>query len=226
MMPSELTTLLTDYILALFAFIIFLIFIKIKTNTKGKRWIEFSYLFLSCSAFLAGTWHGFHNTLPIWAFWVFSMFFLFASSFCILFGTLLLFFKNRDHYTIPLWPSDVVVSNKTLRLLGLILTCFKTFLFFSIFSLNIEDFGIPYLDFSLSLLVIFCLALIKAISKKHFSYLWICTGIFFSFFGGILWMMKIPKYPHFNHNDVFHMLQTICVLLTYLGYKEWIKKTL
>lgn len=203
MQVTEPTTLLTDYVLTgLSALLSRRLWSRslARQNTARKLW-SCGLLATAAAAFLGGTSHGFTNYLPtaaqtaLWKATVFSIgfavFFMFT-------GTVFAAAKP------PL---------KT-ALIGLAVLKLLAFLLWMSFH---DAFKYVIYDYMPTMLAVLVLLIFTWIEGQKKSSLLIAAGIIISFMAAGIQQSGYTLHPHFNHNDLYHVVQMAAIVFMYKG---------
>lgn len=78
-----------------------------------------------------------------------------------------------------------------------------------IWILNDTRFVIAFYDYGSSMSCIAVMAYLRLGESWNRPGRWILSAIALSLMGSVIQIMKFAPHPHFNHNDVFHLIQLI-----------------
>lgn len=188
---SEPMTLLTDYVLAgVTAWLCFLLF-KDSQSQKSRRFWALAFAALALGAFLGGTWHGFFNNPFLWKATVLSVG---VASFAMLAGS-------------AFATLSPVVRNVVLFLAAgkLLLYCY--------WMLRHDEFIYVVIDTGIAF------AVVAALHLWRFSG-WILAGVGVSVAAALVQASGFALHRHFNHNDLYHVIQIAAMALLYRGARQ------
>lgn len=196
MTVSEPMTLATDYVLAgVTAWLCFLL-LKKRESQRSRLWWAIAFVALSLGAFLGGTWHGFTQSELLWKATLLTVgiatFAMVVGSACAAFGGT--WFQDRLR--------GLVIAAATMKLLlysGLAL-------YRDAFLLAIVDSGSAFVGVALMHL-------------WRFNG-WILAGVAVSVLAALVQASGFTLHRHFNHNDLYHVIQIAAVLLLYRGARR------
>jgi len=80
-----------------------------------------------------------------------------------------------------------------------------------------DDFRFAVYDYVASLLVVALVALVRLARKSGTGQGWLVAGIALSLGAGALQQVGFGPHAHFNHNDLYHVIQTGAMWLLYRG---------
>lgn len=203
MQITEPTTMVTDYLVAALALIFWL---RLRSDSgqrqvHSERWWSRAFLATAAGALAGGTSHGFANYLGEsgWlVLWKATIYSLALASFCLLVAALLSAFRG-----------------KVLQILtGLAWLKFLSYAAFMIFE---NDFDFVIYDYGSAMIVVFLLQAWEWIRHHSAAASWILSGILVSIAASQIQMSGWSLHPHFNHNDIFHVVQMLSLTLLYRG---------
>ena len=84
-----------------------------------------------------------------------------------------------------------------------------------IWILNDIRFVVAIYDYGSSMACIAIMALLRLRGSWSTPGRWILSAIALSIVGSVVQVMKLAPHPHFNHNDVFHLIQLLANWLFY-----------
>ena len=190
---AEPSTLVTDWLLALFtawlAWELFRQAYRLKDRAIGL-WLG-AFCAVAVSAALGGAWHAFSAQMdqslaaPLWSG---TVIFASAGSLLFLLSTLHIYASGRLLSIL----AGVAVSKFALIALWL--------------GVN-EDFRIVVYDSALTMLVIVALNTWGAWARHLPSAPWILAGMLVSLLAALFQQGRVSLHPHFNHNDLYHVIQ-------------------
>jgi hypothetical protein len=153
------------------------------------------------AALLGGTVHGFALILPetlIMGMWSGTLYLTGFASFLMLAAVVLAFLPRA----ISLWALAVCVLKLVVYL---------------VWMFNHQDFRFVVYDYGTTLLLILGFQLFALYKKRSVAAGWIALGILLSFVGAGIQQSGLSLHSHFNHNDLFHVVQMAAFYLFYRG---------
>lgn len=203
MQITEPSTLITDYILGLFTLVLGLRLFKLnkEKNQNSIRFWSGALIAAALAAFLGGTFHGYSFYLGEFtksAIWKATVYSIGLASFFMLSGTLFSTVKN------PLRR----------RLLGLVIL---KFLAYAGWMVSHDHFKYVIFDYAPAMLAILILQLYIYFNRREKSSVWIISGVLVSFAAAGVQMSDFAIHKHFNHNDLYHVIQIGANYLLYRG---------
>lgn len=188
MTVSEPMTLLTDYALAgVTGWLCFLLFKNAQLQKSRKFWV-LAFAALALGAFLGGTWHGFFNNPLLWKATLLSVG---VASFGMVAG------------------SACAALPKVQRQMLIVLAAMKLALF-SAWMLFHDEFIFVVIDTGVAFAVVALLHLWKLNG-------WILAGVAVSVVAALAQASGFALHQHFNHNDLYHVIQIAAMTLLYRG---------
>lgn len=194
---SEPTTMLTDYLLGLITFIFAGKLLKqsrINDQKSVKLW-AIAFIALGLSAFTGGTYHGFTPQLSnsalktLWKLTAYSI--GFADLFLI---------------------SSISIASFTGAIRRLLIGFGAAkFTVFSIWMISHDSFRYIIYDYGATLLFLLVVNIKELRAPAALSSKWIITGILITVGGSLVQMSGFSLHKHFNHNDIYHIIQMIAV---------------
>ncbi len=213
----EPTTTITDFILAgmsfYFGHVLYWHHQKLgKNNSFDKRYSQYwamTFLFLGLGSFLGGVSHGFaylkaEHTLMI-ATWPFTVLSIAMASFYLFLATSLEYFPSVRKWLFILGY---------LKLMAFMLLMFgypKEY--FGEFQ-NVS-FSLVILDYAPVMLWLLTMNMWEFIKKKSKPAKIMITGILLSVIGTGIQMSGFGFHKHFNHNDIYHVIQMAAIYLMF-----------
>lgn len=184
-------TLITDYLLAgVTAWLCFLLFKKAELQKSRKFW-AIAFAALALGAFLGGTWHGLLQNNLLWKATVLSVG---VASFAMLGG------------------SAIATVTGTARNLILTFAVVKLVVY-SAWMLKRDDFIFVVFDTGIAF---------AAVALLHLWRLngWILAGVAVSVAASLVQASGFALHQHFNHNDLYHVIQIAAIALFYRGARR------
>jgi hypothetical protein len=188
---TEPITMLTDYVLGILALAFgYAILRKNRVDGQISRSLwAYAFLSLSLSTLVGGTYHGFQWQDSFGDFlWKITSLSMGLTS---LFMTASIVCANCRGKTRRDWL--VIVGIKFLLFAGLAMTS--------------DDFLLVIADYGSAMLVILVIALIQTFRKTRPEAPWLAAGVGVSLIAASAQASGISLHEHFNHNDIFHLIQ-------------------
>ena len=91
------------------------------------------------------------------------------------------------------------------------------FTVFCVWMINHDDFSYVIYDYAPSMIAILLLHLFDMRKNRNPESLWIILGIISSLLGAFLQQIEFSIHTHFNHNDIYHVIQIFSMFLFYQG---------
>ena len=203
MQITEPATLITDYLLGLVTFALALRLFK-QSGGQPQNSIRLwsgALTAAAIAAFLGGSSHGFalhFSDFAKVAIWKATVYSIGLASFFMLSGTLFAAIAN------PLRK----------LLLGLVLL---KFLIYAGWMVSHDEFKYVIFDYAPAMLSVVLLQLYAYSKWKHKSAPWLIAGVVVSFAAAGIQMSGFTLHQHFNHNDLYHVIQMGAIFLLYRG---------
>ena len=193
---SEPMTLLTDYVLGgVTAWLAVLLFKGSALQQSRKFW-ALAFAALTLGAFLGGTWHGFFNNAFLWKATVLS---IGVASFGMLAG------------------SAIATVSGVGRKLILTFAVAKLVVY-SAWMLKRDDFIFVVLDTGIAF------AGVAAMHLWRWN-AWIVAGVIVSVAAALVQAAGFALHAHFNHNDLYHVIQIAAMVLFYRGARTLVDRS-
>ncbi len=90
------------------------------------------------------------------------------------------------------------------------------FLAYAAGLLTLREFRIVGYEYATTLLLLLLLAF-DLLWRREAARGFVVAGIFVSLVGGFAQTLRLAPHPHFNHNDVFHVVQMAALWLLFRG---------
>lgn len=203
MQITEPTTMITDYLVAGLSVYFWwqLLQDARERQVKAESWWSWAFLATAVGAMAGGTSHGFTiylGQLGWLIFWKLTIYSLAMASWCLLVATLISSFKGRT------------------RVLLVVLASLK-FVLYAGFMVRENDFDYVIYDYGSTMLIVLLLQLWCWMHRRTPAAPWIIGGIAVSFAASQIQMSEFTLHRHFNHNDLFHVVQMLGLALLYKG---------
>ncbi len=199
----EPTTTITDFIIFFMGCYYSWVIMHISGSIFHKIW-AISFISLSLSAFLGGISHGFGPKLSKIAkmiIWRLTLLLVGLTALVLLFSVL------------------TIITNGTIniRILPFLITLYGYY----IYKVYKNDSFLIAIKFYLPLIVISLACFLYVFFYKGYvGALFISVGLLVTLFASLIQSSKIVLHNHFNHNDLFHIVQMIGMYLMFEGGQE------
>jgi hypothetical protein len=205
---AEPTTMVTDYMVAGLA-VLFWWRLRLDADARqsvAEQWWSRAFLATALAAIAGGTTHGFAPILSETAWtvlWKATIYLLAVASLCLLLAALISIFSRR--------ALKILVA----------LACAKFFGYIG-FLTQVEDLSYSHFDYVIyeygfSMALIFLLQIWDWWRHRSAAAPWIMAGILVSAVASQIQMSRLGLHRHFNHNDIFHVVQMLTLWLLYRG---------
>jgi hypothetical protein len=200
---TEPMTLITDYLLAglVFFFGLRLLACWRRTGQQSLYWWAIGFHASAAAALAGGTYHGFLPHLmglPAFLLWKFTVFVVGLAALFLFSGAVL-----------------ATLSGNPRRWL-LILAGVKFLAYSAVMTFH-DDFRFVIYDYAPALLGIFLLALHAALARRERFAPWLVGGVIVSFAAAGIQASGLALHEHFNHNDLYHVVQMGAFWMFYRG---------
>lgn len=205
-MIAEPTTTLTDYALAaLGAALAFRLHAEAPARPGSARLWAACFYAIALAALLGGTWHGFAARLPAGAklgLWI---------------GTYaLLGLANL------LLISAALAGLRPGVAAWFVAAALAKFAVYLVLAVSRRDFGWVIADMALTLAGLLCLGLHRWLARRPGAG-WLLAAVSVSFAGALVQYSRLAFHRHFNHNDLFHVVQMLALYLFYRAARRWLE---
>lgn len=201
---TELSTLITDYVLGGLTAVLGFILLRNRSQSLPVRLWGFAFLASAFAAFAGGTWHGFRLMLGETAlFWIWKAAIYFVSAFGLaaMSGTILSAFSGRIRIGLLAFAAAIAVVYAT-------------------WMATRDDF--IYVIYFNAAAMVFVLAV-----QAYTAFRWrdpaspaIVGGILVSGIAALVQATGVSLHDDFNNNDLFHVIQMLGVYLLFCGAKQ------
>jgi hypothetical protein len=191
MTVSEPMTLATDYLLAAVTAWLCVRLARNRQSQKSRTFWALAFAAVALAAFLGGTWHGFLQGDLLWKATLLTAG---GASFAMLAGSAFAVLSG-----VPRAVLLVLASVKFLVYAAVILSCDE-------FIFVVIDSGIAF-------------ALVAALHLWRLN-AWIVAGVAVSVLGALVQASGLALHRHFNHNDLYHVIQVAAMFLLYRGARR------
>jgi hypothetical protein len=201
---TEPMTMATDYLITIFAFIWGIGMVRKNTTLPGRavRFWAGALIFIGIGAATGGTFHGFQMTMPAWAVevtWKATMVAIGAASFCFAAATIFTAFSHR-------------VRRILLAIVAVKLAVYLVWLW-----AGDDNFKYAIYEYSPAMTAVLIIQLYLWLKRKDPAASWIVAGVAVSFLAAFIQMFEFGLHKHFNHNDIYHLVQIVGLYLFYRG---------
>lgn len=202
-MLTEPATLLTDYGLGILCALFSRRLWKagqVSTNTSVSCWAV-GMGALAVASFAGGTVHGLSLVLGeivLQGLWKGTAFAIGLASCCFLAGTMIALVAQ------PLrrW----LIGLPILQLAG-----------YGVWMVTHDEFRYVMYNYGMTLAVVLLVQIYQGVVRKAPSAGWIVAGILVSFLAALVQQSGLALHPSFNHNDLYHVVQMVGMVLLYRG---------
>ena len=188
---SEPMTLATDYLLGAVTAWLCVLLWKQRESQRSRFWWTIAFGALALGAFLGGTWHGLLQSGLLWKATVLT---IGVASFAMLAA------------------SALAVLSGTPRTVVLMLAGVK-FLVYAAAMLICDEFIVFVIDSGVTF------AVVAALHLWRFNG-WILAGLAVSVIAALAQASGLAPHRHFNHNDLYHVIQIAAMALFYRGARR------
>lgn len=197
-MIAEPMTLLTDYVLAGVTGWLGWRLFSAREGQAARSFWALAFAALAAAAAVGGSYHGFARSPVVWKVTVLA---IGIASFAMLAG------------------STIAVTSGHLRKLLLALAAAKLVLY-SLWMLAHDAFIYVIADTGVAMAVVAALHAGSAMRRRDRASLWMLGGVGVSVFAAGVQASGYTLDRHFNHNDLYHVIQTAAMLLFYIGARR------
>jgi hypothetical protein len=196
----EPTTMATDYLLAAITVVLAIRIFRDVQATSARLW-GLGFVLTAVAALAGGTAHGFVLYLSEIAqavIWKITVYCIGLTSLAMLSGTI------------------VATTSGKLRKTLLTVAVVK-FILYAIWMSGHDAFRYVILDYGPAMLLIVILQTVAFFRAGVMSGPWIVGGILVSFIAAGVQLSGVKLHTHFNHNDLYHVIQMAAMYLIYRG---------
>jgi hypothetical protein len=166
------------------------VFLGIKLPGKSKFW-ALAFLAVGVAALLGGTWHGFWQSELLWK------------------ATTLA--AGVASFGMVVGSANVAATGKLRS--ALIGFASVKLAIYSVWMLSHDEFIWVVVDTGSALAIVGLLHILRWNP-------WMVAGVAVSVMGALVQASGFALHAHFNHNDLYHVIQTAAMLVFYVGLKE------
>jgi Family of unknown function (DUF6962) len=202
-MISEPVTSLTDYVLAGVCGGLGVRLVLSREGHFSRLLWAVAFLALASAAFLGGTHHGFAPIMDEFAaalLWKLTLFAIGIFSFGMVAGSACATVRGR-------------LRAALLTATGIQLAVY------SIWMLGHDEYRYVVFDTAAAMLTLVALHIYAAVSRRDGASYWILGGVALSAVAAAVQFFHLALHEHFNHNDLYHVLQIAAMTLFYSGGK-------
>ncbi len=195
MQITEPMTMLTDYLLAGWTGYLGYRLLQCGSGQmpRARRWWGWAFICSALAALSGGSYHGLALVLPqeiLFSLWKMTLYAVGLAGFCLLIGTALAILK----YPARKW----LCIGAALKLVV-----------YAIWMVWHESFLYVVLDYLPSLMVVLLLFSWRFFRHGESAGAWVASGILVSFIAAGIQQSGIALHRHFNHNDLYHLVQMV-----------------
>ena len=163
----------------------------LRNSQVSRRWWGAAFVALALGAFLGGTWHGFFQDYWLWKATVLA---IGAASFAMLAGS--------AYAVLSGMPRTLLLAVAAAKLLV-----------YCIWMASRDDFILVVIDTGIAF---------AALAALHLWRLngWILAGVAVSVAAALVQASGLALHEHFNHNDLYHVIQAAAMVLLYRGARR------
>jgi hypothetical protein len=203
MIIREPATLITDYLLAAFTAALAwrLLLASRESRSRSQRWWALAFGASAVASFTGGTVHGFPDTLGdrgVAALWLVAMESLVVASLALASAAWISLRLTRRARRVALF------------LMG------AAYAAYAVWLIRNPSFVFAIVAYGSALLVLVACQ-IDAIRRKQPAARWLVAGVAVSVLAAIVQQSGLSLHRHFNHNDLYHVIQAAAVWLLYRG---------
>jgi len=204
---AEPVTMLTDFAITAVAWWMAWCLLRdaIMRTVRARVYWAAAFVFIGLGALLGGISHGFAPYLDTSAqafVWKATVYALGLSSFSALAGT------------IAGTPLHILVAG-FLQLVNV-----AALGFYGWWMIDHDDFRFVIYHYAPSMLLVALLQLLALAAERAPSAPWIIGGVIVTFAGAAIQQSGFGLHVHFNHNDIFHLVQIVGLVLFYRGVRR------
>lgn len=201
---AEPTTMLTDYALAgVSAYLSIKLLRQASAELPTRLW-SVAFAFVALSALAGGTWHGFRPVLDartLTVLWKLTVFAVGVFDLLMAVGAILATVTGR-------------VRTGLLAAVGL------KFLVYAVWMVEHNEFRYVVLDSAATMVLLLALHGQALWLRGDRASRWIIAGVLVSALAAIIEASGFALHRHFNHNDLYHVIQTMAMALFYRGGRD------
>ena len=203
MQVTEPTTMATDYLLAIVCVVFGLALLRVGGGVRDmsiQLW-GWALLVTAVGAVAGGTYHGFlHYLRPdtVAALWKVTVYSIGAAAFLMLSAAVLSTLPRR----VSRWVLGLAVAK---------------FLFYLVWMATHEDFRYVVYDYVPSMIGVLLVHSFSIYQRRDAGSRWIVAGVVVSFVAAGIQQSGWTLHEHFNHNDLFHVVQMAAIYSFYRG---------
>ena len=206
MQITEPMTLATDYLLGGWtAVLVVKLFLRFReARQQSVLWWAVALLATAFASFFGGTFHGFSNYLSelvLGVLWKATVYSIGVASLCLLVGSVVAFVSPPAQR----WLQAAAAAK---------------FLVYAVWMATHNDFRYVIYDYAPAMVLVLVLAGLALRSSNREAAGWLMAGIVVSFLAAGIQQSGFALHEHFNHNDLYHVVQMGAIYLLYRGAAE------
>ena len=194
---------LTDYALAILAVVLGVLLVRHAVVADSRAQLVWAAAFgtTAAGAVTGGTWHGFADFMEARArrgLWKATQLLLGLTGLAMVAGA-------------ALSLSRVVLLD------GILLAAVVKFVLYARAVATRDDFAVVVIDYGTSMAAVALMQVAALAMWSAPSARWILAGIGVAITGSVVQGRRLSPHPHFNHNDLFHIVQMAAIWLFFRG---------
>jgi hypothetical protein len=198
---TEPMTMVTDYMITALGVWVGFRLLKRKDADRAVRFWAGALLATGVAALAGGTFHGFQTSIgPVAAAvsWRLTMIAIGAASFC--------FASAIAFSTLGRRVRNVIVALAVVKLA-----------YYLVWITRHSEFKVAIYDYAPTMVLVLIVQAYVWMKRRDRAAAWIIWGIVISFLGAFIQMQEIGIHRHFNHNDIYHVVQMVGIYCFYRG---------
>ena len=198
---TEPSTMITDYLLTLVALAAAVRLSQKNRTGRSVRFWSGALVFTGLAAAAGGTYHGFQTVMSpslAPAVWKTTMACIGLASFCFAGGAIFAVFAGG-------WRK-VLLAVVTAKLAV-----------YLVWLIGHDDFRYAVYDYTPAMVGVLLILLYAWNARREPAARWIITGILVSFGASLIQIVGVGIHQHFNHNDIYHVIQMAGIYCFYRG---------
>ncbi len=196
---TEPMTMITDYMITALGLWAGVMLLKREDADRAAQWWAGALIATAVAALAGGTFHGFGTAMPpgVTAFtWHVTLVAIGCASFCFATAVAFSVFGQRVR--------NVIVAVFVVKLVHYFLWIARH-----------DEFETAIFDYAPTMVVVLAVEIYVWIRRRDRAAAWIIWGIVISFVGAFIQMQEIGIHRHFNHNDLYHVVQMVGIYCFY-----------
>jgi len=202
-MISEPITMITDYALAAVSAVLGWRLHRDAQAQRARRYWALAFGALAISALLGGTHHGFAAVMSRFTYqlsWKVTVLAIGVFSFGMVAGS-------------------VIATTRGAVRTGLLVFAGAQLAAYSAWMVSHDDFHYVVIDSAIAMSVLSFLHGWSAVCRRDHASYWVLAAIAVSAAAAVVQLYRVALHEHFNHNDLYHVVQTAGMVLFFRGGK-------